>query len=880
MNPRLAIPLAIAVFVAAQPGGQAAGQVASGADSATVVPGKQYAPRSGMHERLLGRRYRDLWTTPITVDVLDLGRFAGGLTPVRTGGHQQTLSLRLEAADGREFNFRSVDKELTPAMPEFMKETTADWIRQDQTSAQLPAGPVVASALLDAVGVLNPGPRLVVMPDDPRLGEFREQFAGVLGTIEVHADEGPDEDQRLFEDAVRVAGTDRLLEHLIEDLDDRVDSRAFLEARLMDVLMGDWDRHERQWRWARYDRGDLRWWVAVPEDRDYAFVDYDGLLLDVTRRFGIIRMVEFGERYSTLLAMVDNSLELTQRFVGDLPAEVWDSTAAEIRSRLTDEVIANAVRQMPPSHYDLLGEELITVLQARRDALSEVAREFFLLLNEAAEVHGTDEDDELRVIRGTGTLEVRLLVGGDDAYPPRFHRTFRAEETDEVRIYLYGGDDTAIVSGSGSDIEVRIIGGEGDDRLEDASSGHTAFYDSEGDNTFVRGRDTSIDRRPWIGRAEVGVPDGPADDDIGDEEDAEEELPDGEASEPEQLIPRLARNWGERAALFAPAVGWRSAAELVVGGGPTYTRFGFRHEPYAMRLSLTGLYAPLHNRFEIGGRADLRRENSRAWFGLDAVATQMEATIFRGFGNDSPALESDAARVWHERLRLRVRLNMPRGPRWGTHVGAVAERTDPRIEPGTPAAFLPAGAADGVGRIGLEGGFRIDTRDDPIFPRSGFRAELSGIGYPPVWDVGEAFGSADVFAATYAPIPGPLPGVLAIRAGMGAALGDYPFYDAAFLGGSHTLRGFGYQRFAGDQAVFGSIELRAPLTEVNLLVRGDLGISAFADAGRVYVDGDSPGGWNQAVGGNLWFAVPVAVATVGYARGEDDRLYAHLGVPF
>src|SRR5690606_27152348 len=152
-----------------------------------------YAPRGSLHTSVLGRRYRALWATPIAAPVLDLASFAGGLTPVRAGGDQQTRSLRFEAGDGREYNFRSIDKELTRALPDFMKETLADRIRQDQTSAQLPTAPVVATALLDAVGILNPGPRTVVLPDDPGLGEFREEYAGLLGTIEVHPNEGEEE---------------------------------------------------------------------------------------------------------------------------------------------------------------------------------------------------------------------------------------------------------------------------------------------------------------------------------------------------------------------------------------------------------------------------------------------------------------------------------------------------------------------------------------------------------------------------------------------------------------------------------------------------------------------------------------------------------------
>jgi hypothetical protein len=176
------LALAAAVFAlpaAAQaPGGGA--DPPAGAETATVVAGAQYEA-SGLRRWLMGDRYRDLWTTPVRVPVLDLGTFAGGLTPVRRGGNVQTMALRFRGADGREYNFRSVDKELTPALPEWARETLLDDLRQDVTRAQHPAGPVVAVALQDAAGVLNPGPRLVAMPDDPALGEFREDTRAYAG---------------------------------------------------------------------------------------------------------------------------------------------------------------------------------------------------------------------------------------------------------------------------------------------------------------------------------------------------------------------------------------------------------------------------------------------------------------------------------------------------------------------------------------------------------------------------------------------------------------------------------------------------------------------------------------------------------------------------
>src|SRR5207244_8016677 len=120
----------------------------------TVVAGAQY--RAGwLHRLLLGAHYRELWTTPMEVDVRDLSRFAGGRTPSRCGGRRQTRVLRFSSADGRGYAFRSVDKDPTLALPPELRATFVREIIQDQISSAHPGAPLVVAPLLDAVGVLN-----------------------------------------------------------------------------------------------------------------------------------------------------------------------------------------------------------------------------------------------------------------------------------------------------------------------------------------------------------------------------------------------------------------------------------------------------------------------------------------------------------------------------------------------------------------------------------------------------------------------------------------------------------------------------------------------------------------------------------------------------
>src|SRR5581483_12025055 len=77
----------------------------------------------GFHRSLFGSGYRDLWTTPIAVPVLDLGAFGGGLTPLEKTGRHQSLSLVLQGADGRRYKFRSTDKDTNNALPQDLQHS-------------------------------------------------------------------------------------------------------------------------------------------------------------------------------------------------------------------------------------------------------------------------------------------------------------------------------------------------------------------------------------------------------------------------------------------------------------------------------------------------------------------------------------------------------------------------------------------------------------------------------------------------------------------------------------------------------------------------------------------------------------------------------------
>lgn len=811
----------------------------------TTTPGTAYAA-GRLHRTLLGDGYRELWQTPVAVEVLDLARFAGGLAPTRTGGDFSTRALRFRGADGREYVFRSLDKDATQGLHPDLRNTLADRVVQDQVSVALPAGVLVASALQAAAGILHAPPRLVVLPDDARLGEFRGRFAGLLGTIEERpgdADEGP-----AFAGAARVASSATLLERLREGPEHRVDSHAYLTARLLDLVMGDWDRHDDQWRWARYDSDGSHLWRPIARDRDNAFALHDGMLLNVARS-RMPKLVAFGETYPSISALTESAQRLDRHLLSDLPRAAWDFAAADLRARLTDEVIDDAVRRLPPEHHALVGARIAAALRARRDALPQAADAFYRQLAQVVDLHGTDAAETVRVDRlADGSVEVRM---------GSFRRRFMAGETQEIRLHLYGGDDDARVDGDAENGPiVRVIGGAGDDVMVDASrvtrGRRTAFHDSEGSNRIDAGAGATVDVRPYTPPAA-----GPRLDNLPAERD---------------------RGAGRS---IEPWVNYTDAGVLV-GASGTWTRFGFRRAPFASRDVVRVEVAPM----ESGAALDWRRTQHRAggtMLTVYARASQIDRFRFHGYGNDTDGSGSrDDYLVAQNVVSVEAELSRPvAGLRVG--VGPVLRWRDASADAGTPFALAAPLGDDAYATGGIRTTLYWDRRDAPAFPRRGGWVLFTGEAHQGLsGEVDGAFGRTRGEGAAYVPVAGAA--TLAVRAGGERVWGTFPVQEAAFLGGFGSLRGDPRGRFAGDASVWGNAELRTGLGRASLrVVRGDAGALLLVDAGRVFVDGDSPGGWHTSYGGGVYFSAfdNAWTTTLLAAHGEDGwRATLRMGLPF
>ncbi len=832
----------------------------------------------GFTRFLWGSGYRDVWATPVTFDVLDLGTEGGGLVPTQRGGGMQTTSIRLDGADGREYGLRLIEKGGTAQIPEELRNGVAGSVVLDLRSAQTPYGALVAYPLSRAAGVLIAAPRLVYVPDDPRLGRFRSLFADQLALLEVRA---ADDMSAVpgFEGVTDVASEPKLRENLREDQDHRVDQRAFLRARLLDMLIADWDRHEDQWRWAPVEPGDLdpalagddatrgKVYLPIARDHDFAFYGIGGVAPTLIRRFGDRRLQPFAPDFGSIRALTANGFEQDRRYLNALTREDMAAVAREVQAALTDRAIDQSVRALPSPVYSQIGAEWTQTLQARRDQLVDVADELYELHAGIVDVIGSDERERLTATReADGRLSVVVRSDKDDSRDRvLYQRTFLPQETTEVRFYGLGGRDGFEVVGQGPDrIAVRVVGGAGRDTL-DAPAGDVALYDTP-DGIALEGRGRQVEDR----RSDDG--------DVNRYDSYEQTL---------------------RTTNLYPVIGYNATDGVVVGASWTTLVPGFRLNPIAARHIISGTVSTF-----TGGLAGayVGRMREAIWavdLDVDAFAsTPRYVRNFYGLGNGTVPPASGDERVDLARAQVDAGFggNLGQGLRLvaGPSVRyADVARGDSLVA--TPVDVLAAsqpGVYDPVLHAGAFARLSLSTAFGGANPRQGLRATATSAYRAAVTGSSGSYGSVGGEAAAYFPVNYAPQLTLGLRAGADHRFGDFPFFDAATVGGPNSLRGYRRERFAGRTAAYGGAELRAKLFRLDTYALPfTVGALAFGDAGRVWADNQTvvvcgiiscdpteidPDGSSRLhlnYGGGLFFnALDRAVLTLTVGRSDESTL--------
>lgn len=206
------------------------------------------------------------------------GYLAGGLIPYEIGGSRQTKSIKLRDKNNREYVLRTIDKTFTGALPAITKGTFIEYYANDQVSIAHPYSAVTIAPLAEAAKIFHTKPIIYYIPKQKALGQFNDQIGDNLYLFEQRPDENW-ETAPNFANAKKIRSTEKTLEKLLEDNDNDADQVAFARARLFDMIIGDWGRHDDQWRWAEIENGDETMYKAIPRDRDQAYTIFDGIIL-------------------------------------------------------------------------------------------------------------------------------------------------------------------------------------------------------------------------------------------------------------------------------------------------------------------------------------------------------------------------------------------------------------------------------------------------------------------------------------------------------------------------------------------------------------------------------------------------------------------------
>jgi hypothetical protein len=310
----------------------------------------------------VGDNYRVIWSLPVRVKVFRLDQEKGGLKITELGGGMQTKSLKLEDKSGRKWVLRTVDKTVDKAMEaEGIKSGLAKNVTQDMISAAQPYGALTVPPMAKALGVVSTRPELVYVTDDLQFGEHRSLFANTMCLLE--------ELEPVLFPGDKVVKTDKMLKDLAGHPEYRLDRKQLLQARLLDMLIGDWDRLAGQWRWGYHRQGSGVSIYPIPVDHDQAYFNSTGALVPMVRPFTMKHIVGYRDNTNGLKTLNRKEWDFDRSLLGDLSEEDWRSGILTFQARLTDAVLAEGVSRLPKELLGDYGPKLLQQLKGRRNTL-------------------------------------------------------------------------------------------------------------------------------------------------------------------------------------------------------------------------------------------------------------------------------------------------------------------------------------------------------------------------------------------------------------------------------------------------------------------------------------------------------------------------------
>ena len=815
----------------------------------TVIAGKQYG-RSWLHQKLWGKHYRKEWITPVRMPLFNLDTAAGGLQPYEAGGGRQSKSLRLRTANEKEYVFRSIDKSFGKALPEIFQGTFVEDAVNDQVTIAHPYAALTIPDMAEAAKIYHTWPSIVYVPKQKGLDSFSDNYGNNLYLFEQRPDENWEEAAN-FGNSKNIISTEKLLEKLFDDNDNRVDQAAFVRARLFDMFIGDWGRHEDQWRWASIKDGKRTIYKPIPRDRDQAYTLFDGFIVKTILSIADLDQLQtFKSTIAEIGPYNYPARNMDRQLANETNLETWVTIARDLQTLLPDAVIEAAVQKMPPEVFPISGQIIIDKLKRRRNDLVKHAADYYRSLAEEVEIVGTKEEEYFDVKRlnthQTLVAVFKIDKEGIKQGEPFYSRTFKKGETKEIRLYGLAGEDVYKVNGAfNNGIRIRIVGGKDKDSIYDEPGvngrGRTHIYDDK-NNTISTSRNTKLHLSS------------------------------------DTLIHRYQYNafkYNDRG--FKPGISFGNDDRLYVGVGYNSDRYKWRKEPFSSRHRAIARYSITQMAPSFTYTATFIEAVGK--WNLDVLADYdaIRWTNFFGIGNNTNKITTnmDFYRMRSQEVQLGTNFYRTVGKRGTFGVAPFYQMIDIRNDTARYVAknlgYLQ-NLNDPKHFAGAVVTASLNIVNDAVVPTKGIQFGTTVSYIQNLKDGDRNFARYTGNINFYIPVLKNF--VLALRAGGATLTGQPEFYQLNTVGGSQTVRGFRGGRFSGKSSLYNSNELQWIFNVKSYAFNGKAGLVGFYDQGRVWQPGEVSNNGHSGYGGGI-MVVPFnkAMISVTYGKSREDGLF-------
>lgn len=812
--------------------------------------------KSFLHRFLWGKHYREVYGKKIEVPVLLLDTIHGGLTPIKEGGGQQSRSIRFINENENEYTLRALRKsplsyiqaDLLPTsfVGDRLSNTFPERLILDYFTTSHPYAKFALDNFSEALDMPHIKPEIYYVPRQPALEIHNDEYGDELYELQAHAG-SENKSFKNFKEPQEIISTFDLLEELRENPQAAVDEEEYIKARLFDMLIGDWDRHQDNWRWAEYEENGEKLYVPIPRDRDQSFSKYDGPLIRAIKLAvpALRKMQSYDEDIDSIEWFNWSGYPLDLQILFKSDWKQWEDQVKFIQETITDEQIAAAFAELPKAAQDQSIEEIKQKMKGRRGNLMEIARDYYEHMNSFTVITGTDENEEFEILRKeNGRTEI--IQRSEDK--EIFRHTYNSAETGEIWIYGMAGDDRFVVTGKGDDlVRLRVLGGPGEDVYDFGNKRKVKLYDFKGsENKIVQ----PGSRKLLVDSYEIN---------------------------------NFHYNKFRYSTFKAlPYANFETDAGFTLGAEGVWTKYGLVNNPFQAQHALLANYYFDTDGFSLRYRGEFAHLFYNWNLGITARYTSPNYTFnYFGRGTETEYENGESDRDYY-RVRIQKGHFSP-SLIWRSDAGSIFE-----IKTSLESYKVKYEANTFLGEIfppendifdqqlyaGAEANYSFFSKNTSAYPSLGSNVRLI-TGYKKRIDGGEnEFGYVEPAISFVYPLISSGYAVVATKLGGEVIIGNnYELYHAATIGGNRSLRGYQNHRFNGKQAFYHSTDLRTALgIWENRFLPIVYGVTAGFDYGRVWIPGDESEQWHNNYGGSVWISAGLAITgNIGLYHGDDGN---------